>query len=570
MKTTTGRRFGFHGVWIHLVSILAAGACFGQAKQDQPPAASETRMNGATAESVTIAVDEAPIVQVLNAFSRQTGRSIVIGPEVTGKVTARLNNIPWRDALEILLRPHGFGYYLVGDTVLIGAIDKLPKTPAAGPAPAGAPPAAPPPEPVVVKVFNLKYLDAADVEELVKAQLSPQGKTGRLIVRGQTWKQETQWGGSSGSGGGSGGSASGAGDLGRLKRVSEDSNIVKGKTLVVVDVQSSIDRIAQAIEAMDKMQAQILIEARFIEVRADLLRDLGVEWGTGVNGASAPGVKTIGTTDGKNLFAAGAQQISGGVTPQNFPLSSALSPAAPFDGGLNVAFRKLTDYQLEVLIHLMEEDVSTKVISSPRILTANNQDATIIVGEKYPIIQSQTTSGSGGAPSTSTSLQYYENIGVQLKVLPQISDDKYINLIVHPSVREMLATVSGKVGTGGSDSSAGANISLTPYPVLTTREAETQVLMKSGETIVIGGLLRDTKSVSQIKVPILGSIPLLGMLFRRETVNNEKTELVIFIKATIRSPTDDATYAKPSDEAAVGRKKAGDFPLMPDVTAGQE
>lgn len=566
MKTNMGRRFRFCGVWIHLVSILAAGACFGQAKQDQPAAASETKMNGATAESVTIAVDEAPIVQVLNAFSRQTGRSIVIGPEVTGKVTARLSNIPWRDALEILLRPYGFGYYLVGDTVLIGALDKLPKAPVAGPAPAGTPPA-PPPEPVVVKVFNLKYLDASDVEEFVKAQLSPQGKTGRLIVRGQTWKQETQWGGSGGSGGGgSGTGASGAGDLGRLKRVSEDSSIVKGKTLVVVDVQSSIDRIAQAIEAMDKMQDQILIEAKFIEVRADLLRDLGVEWGTGANGASAPGVKTIGTTDGKNLFQAGAQQISGGVKPQNFASDSSLSATLPFNGGLSVAFRQLTDMQVEVLLHLLQEDSSYKVISSPRILTANNQDATIIVGEKYPIIQSQTTSAAGGTPSTSTSLQYYENIGVQLKVLPQISDDKFINLIVHPSVREKKSEISGIVGNGGAQGS----VSLTPYPVLTTREAETQVLMKSGQTVIIGGMLRDVKTVDQIKVPVLGSIPLLGMLFRRETVNNQQTELVIFIKATIQSPSGDAMYSKPSAEAAVGRKKAGDFPLMPEVTAGQE
>lgn len=566
MKTECGLVRGIVVMALFVASFIATGQCFAQAKPDQPPASPPAKSNGA-AELVTIAVDEAPIAQVLNAFSRQTGRSIVIGPEVSGKVTARLSGIPWRDALDILLRPYGFGYYMVGDTVVIGSIDKLPKAavaaqPAAGAQPAATPP--PPPEPLVVKVFNLKYLDAADVEELIKAQLSSQGKIGRLIVRGQTWKQETQWGTT--TGGSTGSRASGAGDLGRLKRIAEEQSIVKGKTVVVVDVQSALDRIAETISAIDKMPNQILIEAKFIEVRADLLRDLGVEWGTGANGASAAGVKTIGTTDGGNLFQVGGQQISGGVKPANFLTDSSLSPTAPFNGGLSVAFRQLTDFQVEVLLHLLQEDSSYKVISSPRILTANNQDATIVVGDQYPIITSQTTSSGGGTPSTSTTLDHYENIGVQLKVLPQISDDKFINLIVHPSVREKKSEISGIVGTGGSEGS----VSLTPYPVLTTREAETQVLMKSGQTVVIGGMLRDVKTVDQIKVPVLGSIPLLGVLFRRETVNTQQTELVIFIKATIQSPADDAIYSTPAEEAQVGRKRAGDFPAMPDVTAGKQ
>ena len=115
---------------------------------------------------------------------------------------------------------------------------------------------------------------------------------------------------------------------------------------------------------------------------------------------------------------------------------------------------------------------------------------------------------------------------------------KYINLIIRPSVREFVGTASGKVGTGTRATDTG--ISLTEYPVLSTREAETQVLMESGRTIVIGGLIKDRKTSSTFKVPILGSIPIVGALFRRETEDNQKIELLIFLTATIRSPEESA------------------------------
>ncbi|MEI6564804.1 MAG: secretin and TonB N-terminal domain-containing protein [bacterium] len=523
----------------------SAGLVFAAGSVDAPASAADSAAVPMS-EKVTINVDDGLLTQVLNAFSRQTGRSIVVGPEVTGKVTARLSDIPWRDALDSILKPYGYGYYLVGDTIIVSSLDKIEKIAKATAGPtnitmsAGSVPAAPPPpEPLVVKVLTLKYVDASDVMALIEQQLTPgRGTVSRMAIQSQTWL------GDSGMNARAGGGGNSAETLGRLKRVSEEKGLTKGKSLIVVDTKAVIDRIEDTLRQIDVMPTQIQIEAKFVEVRADLLRDIGVEWGSGPNGATPGGAQNIGFVQKSKLYAAGGQQISGGVTPSAFlPQSSGLSGRTPTGAGLSFAFQKLTDLQFDLLLHLMQEDTSYNVLSAPRILTMNNQDATIIVGSKFPIIKSDTTAGGAGGSTTSTSLEYYENIGIQLKVLPQVCENNFINLIVHPSVREMVGKESGKVGV--NDTGAGASVSLTEYPLLDTREAETQVLLKSGQTLVIGGMLKDKKQSTQLKVPFLGSIPLLGVLFRRDTVSTEKTELLIFLTATIRPPNEEAGVKAP-------------------------
>lgn len=525
--------------WVRF-GVIAAGIAVGAGSgsaADMTATGAAVEAVSAASDRMTMTLDEVPIAQFMKAFEKQTGRSYVVSPEVTGKATARLNNTQWQEALDVVLKPCGYGYYLQGDTVIVCAADKVPGAAAGG---AGAVKA--PPEPLVSQTFHLKYLDASDVVDLLKSQLSPQGRVSKVSMASQTWLGDSGWG-SSGRGGGSGGTAE---SLGRLRRDTEKPDIVKGKTIVVVDTKAVIDRIASMLASVDVMPQQILIEAKFIEVRTDFLRDLGVEFGTGGNGAQVPGVTPVNFSGNGNLFGAGAQQINGTVKPMAFEPQASYSGTRPYDGGLSLMFQKLTEAQFQVLLRAMQEDHSYNVLSSPRLLTLNNQDATIIVGEKFPIINSQTTGSGGTTPTVSTSLEYYENIGVQLKVLPQICEGDLINLIVHPSVREQVGLSSGKIGTG-----AGANVSLTEYPVLSTRETETQILLKSGQTVVIGGLLKDKKLNSTVKVPFLGSIPLLGVLFRRDTITTEKTDLLIFLTATVR-PVPDGVQASPLSSAKPG------------------
>ena len=147
-------------------------------------------------------------------------------------------------------------------------------------------------------------------------------------------------------------------------------------------------------------------------------------------------------------------------------------------------------------------------------------------------------------------------------MLPQICDGNNINLVVHPSVRELLGYQSGKVGSASDTSGSASSLALTEYPVVATREAETQVMIKSGQTIVIGGMLRDKKMTTQIKVPFLGSIPLLGTLFRRDVTSTEKIELLIFLTATIRDTTEELAVKMPEIKSMIKVEK-GTAPAKP-------
>ena len=528
--------------WMVLTIAISLAGAWMVSGQDAPvvvPASSSTNTS-----LVTINVDNGPMTQVLNAFSRQSGRNIVIGSEVAGNVTLRVTDKPWQDALDVILKPYGYDYYMVGDTIIICGKDKLPKdvglnkvsTTTASVTTTNVPPPKLE-DPLEVKVITLKYLDASDVEELIKNQLSPRGKIGRLLPRSQSWKEQTS---------SAGYQSTSSESLGRLQRLQEEAVQVRGKTLVLVDTRDVINHVMSVLSGIDRMPAQIQIEAKFIEVSANLLRDIGVEWGSGTDGSG----KMLGTAGASSLYASGVRQSSGGVKPDSFkPQSSSLSGTAPFNSGLSLAFQKLTDLQFEVLLHLLEEDASYKMLSAPKVMTMDNQDAVILVGQKLPIISS--TVGAGNTPGTTqttTSLERYEDIGIKLKVLPQVCEDKNINLIVHPSVRELLGYQSG-------DAAAGTQLSGASYPIIAAREAETQVLVKSGQTIVIGGMMREKKQNTQIKVPFLGSIPLIGVLFRRDTVNTEKIELLIFLTATIRDSSDELAVKTPEYQTLINVEK---------------
>ncbi len=172
--------------------------------------------------------------------------------------------------------------------------------------------------------------------------------------------------------------------------------------------------------------------------------------------------------------------------------------------------------QFEVVLNALEESVATNILSAPSILTLDNQEATILVGEQFPIVS--TSKSSDTASTIDVSLEEYKDIGIQLNVVPQISgkDKDYINMIIHPAITTEGTLIEDK------------------YPRIQTREAQTQVLIKSGETVVIGGLIKEVKNESAIGIPFLRKIPVLGKaLFERKTVQTVKVELMIFITGYI-------------------------------------
>ncbi|MGE4357998.1 MAG: type II secretion system protein GspD, partial [Candidatus Omnitrophota bacterium] len=205
--------------------------------------------------------------------------------------------------------------------------------------------------------------------------------------------------------------------------------------------------------------------------------------------------------------------------------STSISGTEPFNTGLQIAYKRLTGFEFEAILHALSEDVEANVLSAPRIMTLDNQEASILVGTKYPILKADVAGTE--TTTTTTTLDYFQDIGIQLNVVPQIVGNDYINMIIHPAVTSYSSTVEAKSSEGTT---------LASYPIINTREAETQILVKNGETIAIGGLLKDVRSESRIGIPILSSIPLLGLLFQRKTIDTEKIDLLIFIRAFIVEP----------------------------------
>jgi type II secretory pathway component GspD/PulD (secretin) len=244
---------------------------------------------------------------------------------------------------------------------------------------------------------------------------------------------------------------------------------------------------------------------------SDLARDIGLEFGGGATVQNGDQVQRIT-----------GQSASLQTRPKIVPADAPYATISPFNTGGTLLFQQLTDIQFSVLMHMLEDAGTANVLSSPRILTLNNQEARIIVGEKFPIIQyEQETTETGVRITAGTSLDYYEKIGIQLAVVPQICASNRISMIVRPSVTDRTSLVE-------------------TYPVLSTREAETQIMVVSGETVVIGGLVRDRERKEQFRVPFFGSIPLLGWLFKREATIKDKVDLLIFLTATIHSQELDA------------------------------
>ncbi len=486
-----------------------------------------------TSEYVTINVKNANISEVLKAYSLQTGQSIVVGPDVVSdNVNVRLNNIPWQEALDVILKPYGFGYRIVGDTIVISKLENIVTVEGI--------------EPLASKVFTLKYLDAYDIKDVCEAQLTGRGKFTILVTKGLPgWEF--------GSADAGGGATESAGVRQRAKK----EQIQKSKTVVITDVPASLTAISDIIEEMDVPPVQVLIEARFMEVNMDKLSDIGLDNLTAIENVAGP-----------LLSSASAAAVDGGgnvlnqVEALTDPIVGGSQGKYSQNNGLRLTYANLGDAGFDMLFKFQQTDGDVNILSAPRILTLDNQEAAILVGQKYPILRADT-SGGGGANQSTITLDYYENIGIQLNVLPQVSDGEFVNMVVHPVVSEIAGFTDGSVDLLESDVSQS-----TKYPIMTVREAETQILLKSKEVAVIGGLQTQQDIVEIHKVPLIGDIPFIGRLFRREVKTNNKIDLLIFIKATIIDrdaySVESATLQKSREEAMglVDEMTSKDAPAM--------
>lgn len=478
--------------------------------------------NLAASRNVTLDFKEADIRNVLKIISFKSGVNIITTPEVIGNVTIRLVDVPWEDALDVILKTYGFAYEKKGNIITVAPVEKLTALKKQEVELSQV-------QPTITEVFNLKFIDAQDAKKALDTQLSPRGKITILEVTGQAgW----EFGGE---------------ELGKRKRTTE-GRISRSKTLIVSDVPPVLEKIKAVVEKIDINPPQILIEAKLIEVNHDKLKELGITWGTGTGGPTSlvPYRNTASyyveyTNDAGELTQTEFKDI---VTLPTIG-GKQVAVGAQFLPGNKIGemlFEKLTGEQFEAVLKAMETTGDVNTLSAPHIMTLNNQEASILVGQKFPLLKSTVSTETGSI--TGSTLDKYQDIGIQLNVVPQISGNDCINLILHPAVSSYTTTVKAVSSTGAV---------MAEYPIILTREADTQILVKDGETVAIGGLITDKKSISVTGIPILKDIPLLGLFFQSRSTTISKIDLVIFITAKIVKETDFSPDEIKKLEERVGR-----------------
>ncbi|MCM8789697.1 MAG: secretin and TonB N-terminal domain-containing protein [Candidatus Omnitrophica bacterium] len=480
-------------------------------------------------QNVTLDFKDADIQNVLKIISYKAGINIVTTPDVLANVTIRLVDVPWEKALDVILKTYGFGYERQGNIILVTKMENISKIQSE--------------EPLKTEIFVLKFLDAQDAQKIIIPLLSPRGKVSILYTKGQKgWQFGTFKIGKESSAStqisreSAGGPRSETvsiekkadGDF--VSRKAEFEPSIKSKVLIITDTVASLEKIRNVIlPQIDKKPKQVLIETRLIEVNRDKLKDLGFDWGIGSTSNSATETVTTGSIK-RGQANLGGHVLGSQVTPSIFsPKSTGINGIEPYDVGAQFVFEKITGYQFSTIIHALEEDVDTNTLSAPKVLTLDNQEASILVGFHTPILASTVTAGStttGTGATVTQTLDYYQEIGIRLNVVPQVNEDGYINMIVHPSVTSSSSNITATSVASGVTTE-------TNYPVIDVREAQTQILIKDGETVVIGGLLKDVKSKQVTGIPFLRKIPFIGALFRRESYDTAKVDLLIFITANI-------------------------------------
>jgi type IV pilus assembly protein PilQ len=445
--------------------------------QQRKAAASTSNEPVYKGERLTLNFQDIETRAVLQLLADASGQNIVVSDTVNGSVTLRLQNVPWDQALDIVLRTKGLDKRQQGNVIIVAPADELA---AREKAQLAAQKDLQDLEPLRVEYLQINYAKATDIAAFLKgttnSMLSPRGNVA----------------------------------------VDERTN-----TLLLTDTSDRIADVRRLVAQLDIPVRQVLIESRIVIVSNDFERDLGARFGvTNIqkNGSSGL-VETTGTAAGVDTGVSSALSnigTNGTVYPVGIPTGTSAinrynvnlpvsSPAGSIALGILGA-----NYLVDLELSAAQAEGRGQVVSSPRVITANQKEANIEQGTEIPYQQS----ASSGATTIS-----FKKAVLSLKAKPQITPDNRIILDLTVSKDSV-----GKVIVA----SGGVNV-----PSIDTRTVETQVLLNDGETVVLGGILETTQTDNQTKVPLLGDIPVLGHLFKNTTNINNKDELLIFVTPKI-------------------------------------
>jgi len=427
-----------------------------------------------TGERLTLNFQDIETRAVLQLLADVSGRNIVVSDTVQGNVTLRLQSVPWDQALDIVLATKGLDKRQNGNVMIIAPAEEIA---AREKADLESRKEIQELEPLISEFLQVNYAKAEDIAELMKGK----GKNALLSERGSVGLDE------------------------------------RTNTLLVQDTAERIADIRRLVATLDIPVRQVLIESRIVVVRDNFSRDLGVRWGvTAVDDRSNGLISTTGSASGNSTIIDSAiDNINNNGNPFPVTLPSLNDrfnvnlPVASPAGRLAVALLD-EDFLVDLELSALQAEGRGEVISSPRVITANQKEASIRQGVEIPYQES----ASSGATTTN-----FKEAVLSLTVTPQITpDDRIIMdlLVTKDSVGEVISNERGG-----------------QVPSIDTRSVETQVLVNNGQTVVLGGIYETEQGEDYRKVPFLGDIPGIGYLFRSTTRTSSKSELLIFVTPKI-------------------------------------
>jgi type IV pilus assembly protein PilQ len=410
-----------------------------------------------TGEPVSVNLKDVDLKDFFRLIHEISGLNVVLDPDVKGTLTIVLDDVPWDQALDIVLKNNTLSRQLDGNVLRIATVDTLRKEAEARRAEQEAEAMAI--EKVTVTRF-LSYAHARDVEPTIKKFLTQRGE------------------------------------------VTADE---RTNAIIINDIPSVIPPVDRLLTQLDRKTQEVEIEARVVAATRSFARDIGTQLGFGVgNGHDAVGGAT---TAGASPITAGTANpgyltVTGSGTGFSIPLFSNLAAVGPTSGLSFIT--SSNNVRLDAILTMAESRGLLKILSRPRVVTQNNIQAVVKQGVRVPIVTQSQLNG----PATTT----YIDAFLRLTVTPQITSENtiFLNVDVENTTPDFGHTVGNN-------------------PTLITQQATTQVLVTDGGTVVIGGVIQTSNSVSVSQVPLLGSIPWLGNLFKHQTVSSANQELIFFI-----------------------------------------
>ena len=421
---------------------------------------------------------------VLQLLAETSGRNIVVSDTVQGNVTLRLRNVPWDQALDIVMTTKGLDMRQNGNVIIVAPAEEIAARETAD---LEARQAITELEPLYSEFLQVNYAKASDLADLISTS---EGQNSILSDRGSV-------------------------------AIDDRTN-----TLLVQDTAARLADVRRLVRTLDVPIRQVLIESRIVVVSDDFSRDLGVRFGaTAYDQTSADGATVIsGTGTGTDtMIGSILDNLSDPANGTIFPIAlpdlnnryNVNVPIANPAGRFSIAVLE-SDYLVDLELTALQSEGRGEIVSTPRVITANQKEARIEQGVEIPYQEA----ASSGATTTQ-----FKKAVLSLTVTPQITPDDKIIMDLRVSKDNVGDLVQS--ATGGS------------VPSIDTRAIETQVLVNDGQTVVLGGIYETERRETVNKVPFLGDIPAIGVLFRSKQTLSNKAELLIFV--TPRILTDGAS-----------------------------